>query len=338
MEKNGLQLINKYRSAIMGVAALWILIFHEWQPIAEDVWSIYVVEKAIKRLGFGGVDIFFFLSGIGLVYAIKKYDVKTFYKRRIVNIYIPFLITAIAMAFLQEWEVLEFFKNVLFINFYTETIYCFLWFMPAIFTFYLLFPWYYRIFEKTVNKVQFTALLLLIWLLISVLLRDVMRHDLYGFTNRIPIFIVGILTGWVLQEREVIFTRLTWGICVCAFVLGLYFGYLTNYEDYFLVVPTSNCCIPNFLMAISGSCLLARFFLFADMRLKMFGKGILKLLGFIGSISLELYCVEEWIGNRMRTVLDLESKLVLNVIVFVSIICCAFVLHMICKLIKKVIP
>ena len=108
------------------------------------------------------------------------------------------------------------------------------------------------------------------------------------------------------------------------------------YEDYFLVVPTSNCCIPNFLMAISGSCLLGWLFLQADTHLKMFGQGILKVFGFLGSISLELYCVEEWLGNRLRTILDLNSKLLLNVIVFACIICSAYLLHVICKLIRRI--
>ena len=45
MERNDLQLLNKYRSQIMGVAALWILIFHEWQIVTEGCWGLYVAEK-----------------------------------------------------------------------------------------------------------------------------------------------------------------------------------------------------------------------------------------------------------------------------------------------------
>ncbi|MBS7340670.1 MAG: acyltransferase [Lachnospiraceae bacterium] len=336
MERNDLQSLNKYRSQIMGVAALWILIFHEWQIVTEGCWGLYVAEKAIKRIGFCGVDFFFFLSGIGMTYAIAKYRVTTFYKRRIVNVFLPFLVTAIVMAFVQHWSFSDFLKNTFFFNFYMDSIYSFLWFVPAIFTFYLLFPLYYKVFARTQSKVQFTVCLLLIWVLVSVALRDIMRPDLYGFTNRIPVFVVGILAGWILQNKNVIFTKLTWKICICAFLLGLYFAYLTNYEDYFLVVPTSNCCIPNFLMAISGSCLLGWLFLRADTHLKMFGQGILKVFGFLGSISLELYCVEEWLGNRLRTILDLNSKLLINVIVFACIICSACLLHVICKLIRRI--
>ena len=142
-----------------------------------------------------------------MTYAIAKYRVTTFYKRRIVNVFLPFLVTAIVMAFVQHWSFSDFLKNTFFVNFYMDSIYSFLWFVPAIFTFYLLFPLYYKVFARTQSKVQITVCLLLIWVLVSVALRDIMRPDLYGFTNRIPVFIVGILAGWMLQNKNVIFTK-----------------------------------------------------------------------------------------------------------------------------------
>ena len=60
-----LALVNRYRSPIMGFAALWILFFHFWQPLFANgaPAALFYAENVAKRLGFEGVDMFFLLSG-----------------------------------------------------------------------------------------------------------------------------------------------------------------------------------------------------------------------------------------------------------------------------------
>ena len=72
---NTLALINRYRSPIMGFAALWIVFFHFWQPLFADgaPAALFYAENVIKRLGFEGVDMFFLLSGMGLTYSIGNF-------------------------------------------------------------------------------------------------------------------------------------------------------------------------------------------------------------------------------------------------------------------------
>ena len=57
-------LISRHRSEIMGFAALWIIFFHVWEPVFGNISGLSFAEAFIKRIGFCGVDIFFFLSGI----------------------------------------------------------------------------------------------------------------------------------------------------------------------------------------------------------------------------------------------------------------------------------
>lgn len=92
---HGLDLISKYRGAIMGFAALWILFFHEWVTLFVNNQVGVNIEGYLKRIGFCGVDIFLLLSGIGLTFAIRKGNVLTFYYRRIKRILLPFLVMAI---------------------------------------------------------------------------------------------------------------------------------------------------------------------------------------------------------------------------------------------------
>lgn len=337
-KKSTFQLVNKYRGAIMGIAALWILFFHEWIPIMEGHWKTYAVEVYIKTIGFCGVDFFLFLSGIGLVYAISKGSVFSFYKRRLQRVFIPFLVMAVILAVRQGWDGSTFFRNVFAINFYTRDIYSFLWYVPAILTLYLLFPFYYRLFEKSSNKYLFTGAVLLIWLLLSIWGDAVIREDLYGFTNRIPVFVVGILVGWIMRQREVVFSGLAWFVCIIAFITGLYLAYVTNFENYFLLVPISDCCLPNFLIAISGTFMLAKLFQVVDLHMKELGKLILRFFSFFGAISLELYCVQEYVGHFiMINMSEKYSDLLINITTIVNVAISASGLWAVCWLIRKIL-
>ena len=134
-----------------------------------------------------------------VVFSIQSHSVLKFYNHRFRRLVIPFLGAALmryALGVETIWQLLE---NVSGISFYTKNIYSFLWFVPAIATLYLLFPIYYKLFSASESKTAFTLYFLALWLLVSIALRNTLRADLYGFTNRIPIFLVGCLAGHLSQ-------------------------------------------------------------------------------------------------------------------------------------------
>lgn len=90
---------------------------------------------------------------------------------------------------LEKWEMSAFWKNVLCINFYQINMYSFLWFVPAIMTFYLLFPLYYKIFSKASNKLVFTGAVIMIWLYLSVFMRYSKTGSLRLYKSYSGIFI-----------------------------------------------------------------------------------------------------------------------------------------------------
>lgn len=154
-EKSMIAVISKYRKAIMGFAALWILAMHEWRlliPYGESFWER---EVFLKDIGFCGVDIFLLLSGMGLTYAIKKSSVGRFYFGRIKRILFPYLAVAVIVGVSYGWSAREFLANVSGYNFYFKSIYSFMWFVPAILTLYLVFPFYWAIFSRAKNKTVF---------------------------------------------------------------------------------------------------------------------------------------------------------------------------------------
>ena len=330
---NGLEVLTKYRGAIMGIAALWILFFHEWQCVFIDSGKLTEFESYIQRIGFCGVDIFLFLSGIGLVFAIGKGNILKFYYRRLKRVYLPFLIVGIIRYATEKWLPEVFRDNVLCINFYKSNMYSFLWFVPAILTFYLLFPLYYKIFSKASNKLMFTAAMFLIWMALSLFFRDKLRPDLYGFTNRIPVFLFGIYAGHLTKTYKEPFTKTTWFMLCTVLITGLYFAYLANFKGIGFIVPTSNCFLPNLLIAISFPFVVAKGLdiLCGTINNGIIGKVIVKIFSFFGLFSLELYCVHEWLCGRMLPKIADKTPMMKNWAILAISTMAGFILYLIVK-------
>ena len=331
-EKNAFLLISTYRGAIMGFAALWIFFFHEWITLAPSDSVLAFPEAFLKRIGFCGVDIFLLLSGIGLTYAIEKTSLGRFYYNRFKRLVIPVLIVAIIRAILESWSGETFWRNLLGINFYTKSMYSFLWFGTAIATFYLIFPLYYKIFKGASNKTVFTAVIILFWLIWSIHNRNTDRIDLFGFTNRIPVFLVGILFGWITQnKKELRFDGVAWCFVWITFILGIYLAYLSNYEGMFILVQVSNCCVPNLLISASLPLLLAKLFaILSETRFLLYvGAPITHVFRFFGLFTLEFYCFQEWFTRLVRQDLGAGwGAATVNLIVFVAVTVSAFAVYL----------
>ena len=70
--------ISKFRNQLMGIMILWVMIFHVQGIIFPGI------LQSVKIIGYGGVDGFLFLSGMGLFYSLfKNHDIINFYKRRL---------------------------------------------------------------------------------------------------------------------------------------------------------------------------------------------------------------------------------------------------------------
>ena len=307
--RNGFLLVSQFRNAIMGIAALWVLFFHAWIPVMPASTAGHFnlfgfIERYLKAIGYCGVDIFLLVSGLGLTFAIKKGSLLRFYYRRLRRIILPPLVVSLLLWNIFGWSTLEFFQNISGYNFYFKDTTCFLWFIPAIVTLYLLFPLYYKVFDRFRNKILFTAAAIALWLIISLLLLNVMRPDLYGFTNRIPVFIIGILFGYITQnKKDIVFKAWTYICLIVNLALGLYLAYLTSILNYSFILPYSNI-LPNCLIAVSLPFLIAKILDLAERHLSLFGKVLTAVIGFFGTFTLESYCVQEWFVKIINDLMD----------------------------------
>ena len=80
--------ISRYRGELMGAAMLFIILFHVALPRENAFFGL-------RRMGNVGVDMFLFLSGIGLWFSwMKNPSAKHFFIRRYLRIYPAWLIIA----------------------------------------------------------------------------------------------------------------------------------------------------------------------------------------------------------------------------------------------------
>lgn len=133
-------MLSHYRTEIMGVAAILIVLGHTvyWGNIN------YGLLTPIITLGYSGVDVFLFLSGFGLFYAMSKdgSTISSFYYRRLKRI-VPTFVAIMILASIMHYKTwsIRWFMNPLtwFYNY---------WYIPFILLMYLIYPFFYRFFIK----------------------------------------------------------------------------------------------------------------------------------------------------------------------------------------------
>ena len=146
------QSVSTFRSELMGAAILWIMLFHSkmFPPIVQHN---YIGNSIVYQLildGGSGVDIFLFLSGMGIYFSWEKnQNLLSFYKKRVIRILPTYIsITGIywliyihyfspdlsVMALLREWV-----ANVSGYTWFTSGTLTF-WYIPAQIIFYIAAP------------------------------------------------------------------------------------------------------------------------------------------------------------------------------------------------------
>lgn len=331
-----LKMVSKHRPQIMGFAAMWIFVFHVRNEIIlfSKVPVLSRIEVFFDNIGFNGVDIFLLLSGWGLYYAINKYSLVNFYGRRFRRLILPYAASCIFLALHYKWDFLRFIKGLTCWTFLTKSVYETLWFIPAIAILYLFFPLYFKLFNKVSNKYIFTAGSILLWLALAALgamISD--RTDIYLFINRIPVFLMGILFGWMAYNKRNISPRI-----LILFAVMLIAGFQLQYYYAFgkikVLLPEGRNGLPAFLIAIP-MCFAAGLIFNCLDRITF----IKKLFGFLGGMSLEIYVVQECVIRFVKESIYYSGAAfddrIYVLVVLVLTLGIAYVMHLIISVITK---
>ena len=142
---------------------LFVILFH----VALDRGDPFY---GLRRCGNVGVDIFLFLSGVGLWFAwTKTPSVSYFYRRRLIRILPTWLICSTAFYLPDYLGAQRFSKNVVDLlgditinwDFWLHDELTF-WYVPAIMLLYLIAPWYMRLIRRYPTY-RWLPLLMVVW-------------------------------------------------------------------------------------------------------------------------------------------------------------------------------
>lgn len=275
------------------LAALQILVFHLWVPITGSL-----VESFIIKTGYVGVDIFFLLSAYSL--AGKDINYASLIKDRALRIYGRFAAFALLAFFVKHWTPSRLLKVLIFSEFFKRGGGSFLWFIPAIMIFYVLYP----LFLKWNFKYKVPAVLI-VWFAGSLVLSKCFGYkEVFIFTNRIG----SVLAGYLLKTYPVKGDRNRTGLYVLLVICGYIAMYFWGFR-YRLSVPFEDLYYIFSAAAAAGIAGLSGFV----------PRG--KVWDLIGSASMEIYALQMIFGGQaaMKLYGLLGSRLAANIAVVIGV-------------------
>lgn len=277
-------LLSRYRKALLGLAMLSIMFFHS--QIGVNKILFYV-----KEIGYGGADVFVFLSGFGIFYSLKKNeDIKDFYKRRawkIIPVYLPFILMWLCYTRLNKGiGIKEVLGNVTFTGIMAGIPNQFNWFIQAIVLFYFVSPCIYALIK---NKKKYILILCAFCLLSSVSFVGY-RYKLM-IVIRMVTFIIGMYYGMQSYNRNNLSKK-----TIAELGLGSFLGitcilYLINYNES-LLWKYGIWWYP-FIIIVPFICLMSSVIFDKITKIKL-GRILVKIFEWIGDNSFEIYLIHIW--------------------------------------------
>ncbi len=289
--------VSKYRTQIMGVAAVFVLLHHYITSLYKDMY-LPVLTVLAKRANIG-VDIFLFLSGIGLYRSMSR-DGKAlpFYQRRITRVLIPVLLISLPYwlardflyrrdgigMFLLNWTTLSFWTH----NNRTA------WYISLLLVLYPLYPLIFRMQKKhTVSIVILTAAVFAAVAAVFQFAPEIYDKTEIAIT-RIPVFLIGSLTGEILFSEKPEAKRFKPAVVIYTVLTVLMFAFaltpLRKHGDTASLLYRFGSGGAGILLTLLTAKLL-------DLCSSSKLHGCLKKLG---ALSLELYLIHIFIMNTMN--------------------------------------
>ena len=322
-----LSAISRYRGELMGLAMIFVMLFHVWMPKSNAMYGLV-------RCGNVGVDMFLFLSGIGLWYAWgKRPSLKTFYLRRYIRVYPAWLLMA-ALYYIPAYidnpgggyspNVAHLVANILVNWSFWRIDDLTFWFIPAIMMMYTFAPAYMALIERhpVYRWMPVAAMILAVMVKYYPPVSQTVGH-VEIFFSRIPIFLIGINCGrWVKERRTLDGSALWLLLLIFAMSLAMCVEFEQSWRGRFPLFLERMVYIP---LTVSGIILLT-------LLLGRVPAVARRCLAFVGTVSLELYLIHIQFVLKYITPYKLGYCLTALTMIAVSLVL-AWVLHRVVGLI-----
>lgn len=278
--------LSRYRSQLMGLAMLFVILFHVWLPRSDAFYGLH-------RIGNVGVDMFLFLSGIGLWFSWSKNpDVKHFFFRRYVRVYPAWLIMA-GLFYIHQYvtsagggyspNIWHLIANVLFNWSFWRVDDLTFWYVPAIMMMYTFAPAYMRLISRHATYRWLPALFML--LSVAIHYWPPLHHSVGHveiFWSRIPIFLLGINCGLWVKEGRQIEGQALW-LIIIAFAMSLLV--CIELEDHW------RGRFPLFLERMVYIPLTVSALMLLSLMLRHTPQVLCRAFALLGTVSLEIYLI-----------------------------------------------
>lgn len=316
---------STYRSLMMGVAAVLVILLHGTY-FAEPHSNVGQIIVNILGNGGMGVEMFLFLSGIGLYFSFsKKPKIYDFYKKRISNVYIIYLIIALPYViwrcfFFEHDGVLRFFEDWSGARFWNGTM-LEIWYVPTILVLYLLYPLIHKVMFCKDGKyaVAITSVTTIVWFALCFVYNKLAPDSFSAMeiaVMRVPSFIIGCCCGKFVFEKK------KFGVgAYLLFAAGILFKIVCSFLPDGMYLFRLSCCF----LIISLLFIVAVFVQLVNL------KPFYNLLSFIGSMSLELYLTHNLLKEVLR---QLEIK---ELLLYAAIVAFSFVISIFLAKLRRLI-
>lgn len=310
--------IVRHRTALMGISILWIFFMHSGN-LGIPIWD------SIMSYGWMGVDIFIFLSSIGLCFSLdKNSDLHQFYMRRALRI-IPTWLSVLFIIHILGCLVCHFAPQLPFhyphnllqcILWYTGIGYwinfilinplsCYYeWYIPTLLLFYFITPYVYK------QSFKVTTLMLIATTIFSLILTS--THTLYSLHlsyQRLPVFILGV---WIYKCINTNTQHYTLIYLIISSIVSLTIIILYDANPLDVYIKHLPLCLLPF--GVSVLALLVETFKLS------------KIFSVFGIISLELYLIHLY--NRPNFLVSLFVDLSPISNTFITLALCTLVAHL----------
>lgn len=206
----GYDVFSRYRGALMGFAMAWVLLFHTFHLIIETPWL-----KDLQSLGFFGVDIFIFLSamGLSLSWTRKKQSYGAYLKRRLVRVLpLYWLVTGLyglCLRLAGQTSIKTILWTMSTLFYWLNRSSYFNWYIPGLLFFYLLAPACAALLARVKRPGWLVAAgSVLVFPLFHLAEFHGLGH-LVDVIGRVPVFLMGALVGvYIARGRELTPRRL----------------------------------------------------------------------------------------------------------------------------------
>lgn len=299
------KILSDYRTQLFGLAIISIIVFHYFEDVLE-VYQTGLLHTVLRLVNYGlgniGVEIFLFLSGIGLYFSMSRNShIGQFYSKRFQRVLVPYLIWGMLYWPWKDFMLSHTSVGMFFLDYTTISLWTrgnrAAWYVNFILVMYLVFPLLFWLFRKAGRHRGILTVVLIgvsygLTIATKFLFPTVYQHieiELY----RIPIFLLGIYYGKACAEGKKI-------SCLDVFLLifGLLFKLAYALGRYGVIPYIGK--IPERIPA-AFYCF-AVLFLFLVI-VKAFGrvKFLNAALLFCGTHSFELYITHVHIRSIMRS-------------------------------------